>query len=50
MNAGAALYIGDKAPSMKEGIALAAGLIDSGEALETLHRFAEESRKPEEEP
>ena len=50
MNAGAALYIGDKAPSVKEGIALAAELIDSGKALETLHRFAEESRKPEEEP
>ncbi|MBQ7944584.1 MAG: anthranilate phosphoribosyltransferase [Lachnospiraceae bacterium] len=36
MNAGAALYIGGKAESMKEGIALAAELIDSGKALETL--------------
>ena len=34
MNAGAALYIGGKAESMKDGIALAAELIDSGKALE----------------
>ncbi|MDD6035329.1 MAG: anthranilate phosphoribosyltransferase [Lachnospiraceae bacterium] len=39
MNAGAALYIGGKAESMKEGIALAAELIDSGKAAETLERF-----------
>ena len=39
MNAGAALYIGGKAESMKDGIALAAELIDSGKALETLERF-----------
>ena len=36
MNAGAALYIGGKADSMKEGIALAAEIIDSGKAMETL--------------
>lgn len=41
MNAGAALYIGGKAESMKEGIALAAGLIDSGKALEVLKRLIE---------
>lgn len=36
MNAGASLYIAGKAGSMKDGIALAAGLIDSGKAFETL--------------
>ena len=39
MNAGAALYIGGKAESMKDGIALAAELIDSGKALETLEQL-----------
>ena len=39
MNAGAALYINDKAASMKEGIELAAKLIDSGEATKTLEKF-----------
>ena len=32
LNAGAALYIGGKSDSMKEGIALAAEIIDSGKA------------------
>lgn len=41
MNAGAALYIGGKAGNMKEGIALAARLIDSGKALEVLERLIE---------
>lgn len=45
MNAGAALYIGSKADSMKDGIALAAELIDSGKAVETLDRFIELSNK-----
>ena len=36
LNAGAALYIAEKAPSFAEGIALAAELIDSGAALRTL--------------
>ena len=49
MNAGAALYIGGKAGSMKEGIALAAELIDSGRALETLNKLREMSNRPEEE-
>ena len=48
MNAGAALYIGGKADSMKEGIAFAAALIDSGKALATLHKFIEVSNRPEE--
>lgn len=47
MNAGAALYIGGKADSMKNGIALAAEIIDSGKALETLNKFIEVSNRPE---
>ena len=39
LNAGASLYIGGKAESFKEGIKLAAELIDSGKALETLEKF-----------
>ena len=47
MNAGAALYIGGKADSMEDGIALAAKIIDSGKALETLNKFIEVSNRPE---
>jgi anthranilate phosphoribosyltransferase len=47
MNAGAALYIGGKADSMKDGVALAAEIIDSGKALETLNRLIEVSNRPE---
>jgi anthranilate phosphoribosyltransferase len=36
LNAGAALYIAGKAGNMKEGVGLAARLIDSGKAAETL--------------
>lgn len=43
MNAGASLYIGGKADSMKEGIELAAEIIDSGKALETLDKIIEVS-------
>ena len=50
MNAGAALYIGGKAESMKDGIALAAELIDSGKALETLERFITVSNRAEANP
>ena len=39
MNAGAALYIGGKAESLAEGIKLAAEIIDSGKATETLKRL-----------
>lgn len=39
LNAGAALYIGEKAGSFAEGIKLAAELIDSGKALKTLEAF-----------
>ena len=45
LNAGASLYIGGKAESMKEGVGLAAELIDSGRALKTLERFIEISRE-----
>ena len=48
MNAGAALYIGGKADSLKEGIQLAAELIDSGKALEVLQKLIEVSNRPEE--
>ena len=43
MNAGASLYIGGKADGMKEGIELAAEIIDSGKALETLDKLIEVS-------
>ncbi|MBQ8176969.1 MAG: anthranilate phosphoribosyltransferase [Oscillospiraceae bacterium] len=39
MNAGAALYIGDKAESIADGIKLAAEIIDSGKAAETLEKL-----------
>ena len=45
MNAGAALYIGGKAETMKEGIALAAEIIDSGKALKTLEKFIDVSNQ-----
>lgn len=45
LNAGAALYIGEKATSLTEGIKLAAELIDSGKALETMEAFIEASNR-----
>lgn len=47
LNAGAALYIGGKARSMKEGIELAAALIDSGKVAETLQKLITLSNIPE---
>ena len=47
MNAGASLYIGGKVGSMKEGVALAAELIDSGKAYDTLEKLIEVSNRPE---
>ena len=41
LNAGASLYIGGKAESIKDGVALAAELIDSGKAYDTLGKFIE---------
>ena len=43
MNAGASLYIGGKAETWKDGIDLAAKLIDSGEATKTLEKMIEVS-------
>ena len=47
MNAGASLYIGGKADTFADGIKLAAQIIDSGKALETLNKFIEVSNRPE---
>lgn len=47
LNAGAALYLGGKAESMKEGVKLAGNLIDSGKALETLERLIAYSQEQE---
>ena len=47
MNAGASLYIGGKAESIGEGIALAGELIDSGKALAALEKLIEVSNRPE---
>ena len=47
LNAGAALYIGGKTDSMKQGVALAAELIDSGKAAATLEKVIEVSNRPE---
>ncbi len=44
LNAGAGLYVAGKAASIKEGIALAAELIDSGKALEVMNKFVELSK------
>ena len=48
MNAGAGLYLAGKAESWKQGVAMAAELIDSGKATETLQRFIEVSNRKEE--
>lgn len=48
LNAGAALYIAQKAPTMKEGVALAGALIDSGKAMETLRQLIAQSNTGEE--
>lgn len=47
MNAGASLYIAGKSKNILDGINLAAQLIDSGKALETLNKFIEISNSPE---
>ena len=43
LNAGAAIYVGGKADTFAEGIKLAAELIDSGKAYETLEKVIEVS-------
>ena len=45
LNAGAGLYIADKVPTMAEGVALAAELIDSGAALKKVEQFREASNR-----
>ena len=45
LNAGAALYIAEKATSIEEGVKLAESLIDSGAALKKLEEFVEETNK-----
>lgn len=47
MNAGAALYIGGKAQSIKEGVALAGDLIDSGKAMKVLEQLIVVSNRSE---
>lgn len=47
LNAGAGLYIAGKAESLGAGVKLAAELIDSGKANETLDRFIEVSNRSE---
>ena len=45
MNAGASLYIGGKADTLKDGVELAAKLIDDGSALKALDAFIEASNR-----
>ena len=45
MNSGAALYIARKAESMREGILMAADLIDTGKAYKKLEEFVTESNR-----
>ena len=45
LNAGAGLYIADKASTMAEGVRLAGELIDSGAALKKVEQFREASNK-----
>ena len=45
LNAGAALYIAEIAPSMKDGIAQAAELIDSGKATQVLDELIAKSNR-----
>ncbi len=49
LNAGAALYIADKAESFEDGVALAAERIDSGAAMRVLETLIEISNRPENE-
>ena len=47
LNAGAGLYIAGRAESMEAGVKLAAELLDSGKANETLERLIEVSNRPD---
>ena len=46
LNAGAALYLGGKADTVKDGVALARELIASGKAMRTLEKAREVSNRP----
>lgn len=46
LNAGASLYIGGKADSIRKGVELAANIIDSGKAAETLDKLIRISNEP----
>ena len=46
LNAGAALYLGGKAESVKDGVSLARELIASGKAMATLEKVREISNRP----
>ncbi len=45
LNAGAGLYIGGKAPSLRDGVALAAKLIDSQQVSKKLNEFIQASNR-----
>ena len=45
LNAGASLYLGDKAKTFKDGIKLASEIIDSGKAMDTLQKLIEVSNR-----
>ena len=45
LNAGAALYLNDKASNMAEGVKVAAALVDSGKAMETLDKMIKVSNE-----
>ncbi|WP_206830417.1 anthranilate phosphoribosyltransferase [Alicyclobacillus fructus] len=45
LNAGAALYVGGKAASVREGVALAEALLDDGRAADVLDAFIQGSRR-----
>lgn len=45
LNAGAAFFVAQKAATIKEGVSLAASLIDSGKAFESLEHIIAESQK-----
>ncbi len=47
LNAGAALYINNKADSIAEGVKLAGELVDSGKAYAVLEKMIEVSNRPE---
>lgn len=47
LNAGASLYLNDKSKTLKDGINLAAELIDSGKAMETLEKMIKVSNEGE---